>query len=119
LRRLKLSFDWDMLATRDMPGLLMTALEDRFEKSGVSMFAMTNIQTVDFTIDLTVFFQDVEAVLAQERELVDWVESKRALLLAKQTPVARTRRTGIVPSQPTRASGRIRAQKAKAKASDE
>lgn len=119
LKKLKLSLDWDMLATRNMPGLLMTALEDRFEKSDVRMFATANLQTVDFTIDLTVFFQDVEAVLAQEKELVDWIESKRALLLAKQTPAVSRRRAGIVASQPTRISERIRAQKAKTKASDE
>lgn len=119
LRRLKLSFDWNMMAIRGSPDLLMATLEKHFETSGVIMFAMANLQTVDFTINLTVFFRDVQAVLAQEKELVDWIESNRALLLAKQTPTVSRRRAGIVAPQPTRVSERIRAQRAKAKASDE
>lgn len=119
LRRLKFGFDWNVMAIRGSPDLLMTTLEKHFETSGVIMFAMANLQTVDFTIDLTVFFRDVQAVLAQEKELVDWIESKRTLLLAKQAPATRTRRAAIVTSQATRASGRIRAQKEKAKASAE
>jgi hypothetical protein len=35
LRRLKLSFDSDMMAIRNMPDLLMTTLEDRSEKSNI------------------------------------------------------------------------------------
>jgi hypothetical protein len=119
LRRLRLSFDWNMMSIRNSPDLLMAALEDRFENSGVSMFAMAKLRTVDFTIDLTVFSGDVQAVLAQEKELIDWVESKRVLLLTKRTPVARTRRAGAFAAQPTRVSECIRAQRGKGKTSTE
>lgn len=119
LKRLKLGFDWNMMAVRRSPDLLMAELEDHSESSHVSMFAGANLQTVDFNIDLTVFLHDVQAVLAQEKELIDLVESKRALLLTKQTPVASKRRAGTVASQPARLSERIRAQKEKAKVSDE
>jgi hypothetical protein len=58
-------------------------------------------------------------VLAQEKELVDWVESKRAILLKNQTPVVSKRRAAPEAPQPLRTSARIRAQKEKAKASTE
>jgi hypothetical protein len=119
LRRLKLSFDWNTNAIRHSPDLLMAAREDRFETSGVGLFAKARLQTVDFKIDLTVFLHDVQAVLAQEKELVDWVESKRAILLKNQTPVVSKRRAAPEAPQPLRTSARIRAQKEKAKASTE
>jgi hypothetical protein len=98
LRRLKLSFDWNMMHIRRSPDLLMAELEDHFETSHVDMFATGSLQTVDFTIDLTVFLHDVQAAMAQAKELVDWVESKQALLLTKQTPVAHNQRAGTVTS---------------------
>lgn len=63
---------------------------------------------------MTVFFRQVKAVMAQKKELVDWVESKRALLLTRQSPVARTCRAGSEAPQMLRTSERIRAQKEKA-----
>lgn len=119
LRNPKLSFDWNMMAIRHSPDLLLTTLEEHFDASGASLFAAAILQAVDITINLTVCFRDVQAVLTQDKELVGWVEGKRALLLAKQTPVARTRRAGTVASQPTRSSERIRAQREKADASTE
>ena len=71
LRHLKPTLDWNMMAIRDSPDLLMGALEDRFNDSGIRMFAMANLKTVDITIELTVFSGDVEAFMAQEKELVD------------------------------------------------
>jgi len=108
-----------MMAIRGSPDLLMGALEDRFDDSGVSMFAMANLKTADITIELTVFSGDVEAVMAQEKELVDWMEGKRALLLTKQNPVARTRRAAVVGGQQLRISDRIKSQREKTKASAE
>lgn len=70
LRRLKLSFDWNLTINREPPSILMDALEHRFDISGVGMFALAHLHTVDFTIDLTVFNHDVQAVMAQEDELV-------------------------------------------------
>jgi len=120
LRRLQLSFDWNIMwETRGSPQFLMTALEDRFDASGVSMFAMGNFQTVEIAIDLTVHLQHVQAVMAQKDELVAWVESKRALLLTKPTPVARTSRAASEATQSLRFSARIRAQREKEKTSDE
>jgi hypothetical protein len=43
LRTLKLRFDWDMLDIQGSPGPLMAALEDRFDASGVSIFATANL----------------------------------------------------------------------------
>lgn len=128
LRRLKLSFDFNMMAIRDSPDLLMAALEERFDASGASLFVAVNLQAVDITINLTVFFRDVQAIKAQGKEIVEWVESKRVLLLTRPTPVlrtrraetvVRTRRAETVVSQPTRVSERIRAQREKEKASAE
>ena len=47
LSRLELSFDWNVMAYSNSPGLLMAALEERFEASGVSMFAMANLNSRD------------------------------------------------------------------------
>ena len=80
--------------------LLMAALEDRFEASGVSIFAMAKLQIVEITIALTVYFRVVKAVMAREDELVAWIESKRALLLTRQRPVARAHLTDAPASQP-------------------
>jgi hypothetical protein len=111
LRRLILSFDWSMIAISHSPDLLMATLRDRFDASGVSMFAMANLQTVEIAIWLTVSLPDVQSVMAQGKELVDWVESKRALLLTRASPVARTRRADSEAPQMLRNSERIRAQK--------
>jgi hypothetical protein len=120
LKRLKLSFGWNVRReTRGSPHLLMARLGNRFNASGVSVFAMPNLQTVEIAIELTVYLHDVQAVMAQGDEIVAWVESKRALLLTKKAPMASRRRAGTVASQPSRISERIRAQKEKAKASDE
>jgi len=111
LRRLILSFDWSMIAISHSPDLLMATLRDRFDASDVSMFAMANLQTVEIAIWLTVSLPDVESVMAQGKELADWVESKRALLLTRESPVARTRRAGSEAPQMLRNSELIRAQK--------
>lgn len=111
LRNLKLSFDWNLMVIEDSPDLLMAALEERFDASGVSMFAMANLQTVEITINLTVCFRDVQAVMAQEDELVAWIESKRAHLLTRQSPVARTQRAVVLAGQQLRTSKRIKSQK--------
>ena len=37
LKNLKLNFDWHMMVIKDSPDLLMAALEERFDASGVSM----------------------------------------------------------------------------------
>lgn len=100
LRRLKLSFDWKVMAVGHSSELLMAALEDRFEASGVSIFAMAKLQIVEITIALTVYFRVVKAVMAREDELVAWIESKRALLLTRQRPVARAHLTDAPASQP-------------------
>ena len=100
-----------MIAISHSPDLLMATLRDRFDASGVSMFAMANLQTVEIAIWLTVSLPDVQSVMAQGKELVDWVESKRALLLTRASPVARTRRADSEAPQMLRNSERIRAQK--------
>lgn len=97
----------------------MAALEDRFEASGVSIFAMANLQKIEIMVGLTVFFRDVKAVMAREKELVDGAETKRTLLLTRQSPVARNRRVAASHSQPQRFSERIRAHREKAEASTE
>lgn len=119
LKTLKVSFDWNMATDRESSDVLMDVLARRFDASGLGMLATANLQTVDITVDLTVFSPNMQAVMAQKDELVDWLEGKRALLLAKQSPVARTRRAGTVPSQPSRISKRIQAQREKAETSIE
>ena len=112
LRRLKLSFGWSMTINRESHSVLVNALERRFDNSGINMFALANLQKVDIMIDLTVFHHDVEVVMAQGKELFDWVESKRALLLTRQSPVAPAHRAGTEAPQALRILERIRAQKA-------
>jgi hypothetical protein len=112
LRRLKLSFDWKVVAAiSHSPDLLIPALDDLFEASGLSIFAMAKLQTVDITIALTVYPCDVKTVMAQGGELVAWIKSKRALLLTRQRPLARAHRADAQASQPQRISERIRAQR--------
>jgi hypothetical protein len=42
-----------------------------------------------------VLYHNVAPVVAQRKELLDWVESKRSLLLAGQNPVVPNRRAAI------------------------
>lgn len=109
LRRLKLIFDVDMTDIRGAPDHLINALEECFDESGVSIFAMAQLQAVDVKMDLTVFYRDVEAVMGQKLELIDWVASKRAFLLTRQSPPRR--RVGRSVPHTLRISERIRAQR--------
>jgi hypothetical protein len=111
LRTLKLRFGWDMMDIQGSPGQLMAALEDRFDASGVSIFATANLQTIDVKIGVTVFHRDVQAITERKEELVDWMGSKRDLLLTRQSPVRRTRRAAAVTEQTLPISQRIQARK--------
>jgi hypothetical protein len=115
LRKLKLTFDWSMMGIKGSPDQLVAALEDRFDASGVSMFATADLQTVEIKMELTVFYLDVQAAMEKKDELVAWLEGKRDLLLTKQSPVRRTRRAAAAAGQTLRVSQRIQAQKEKAK----
>lgn len=95
LKRLKLGFDWNMKKIKELPDRLLEALEEQFDDSGASRLTTVNFQTVDITVELTVLYHDVGPVVAQRKELLDWVESKRSLLLAGQNPVVPNRRAAI------------------------
>ena len=115
LRKLILTFDWNMMGIKESPDQLVAALEDRFDATGVSMFATANLQTVEIKIGQTVSYLDVQAVMEQKDELIAWIEGKRDFLLTKQSPVRRTRHAAVAAGQTLRVSQRIQAQKEKAK----
>jgi hypothetical protein len=111
LKRLVMGFSWNLLDVQELPGLLMETMEDRFGATGVSVFARTNLETVEMKIYLTVSSRDLRAVMAQKDELEDWLESKTILLLKKAKPVASVRGSSTAVGQAVRSSERIRAQR--------
>lgn len=83
LRQLKVDFDWDFTDIRGSPSSLLEALESRFNSSGMGMFVLSKLKTVEIKVELMVWHLDVEAVMEQEGQLIEWVEIKRMLLLSR------------------------------------
>lgn len=83
LRYLKLGLNYSLTRIQEAPKKLIEAVEDHFNSGGLTMFRSVALKEVEIVAELSVWHDDGEAVLAQSKELAEWVESKRALLLSK------------------------------------